>query len=155
MTSLYLQERPASKVLVLPLQGDVSEMLAHMSRPKDNHEAEPIGVLLARFRSRAGISQSELAARSRLSDGMIGNVERGHRNLSPATLERVAAALELTADERAAIFAARERKAHLDPQAQPEDELLEHLVAQVAENTEVIRDLAQLIRDRMLPPEEP
>lgn len=47
----------------------------------------------------AGLSQEELARRAGLHRTYVGAVERGERNLTIGTLERVAVALEATVVE--------------------------------------------------------
>lgn len=74
-------------------------------------DSAPIGVLVRHLRERTGMSQRELALASGVSDGMIGNVERGTRNLGHATVDAVAKALRLSRRERAALVTARDRYA--------------------------------------------
>jgi predicted ATPase/DNA-binding NarL/FixJ family response regulator/transcriptional regulator with XRE-family HTH domain len=64
------------------------------------------GALLQQYRLAAGFSQEELAERARLSRRGISDLERGQRRLPhPATVRRLADALNLTAPERAALLA--------------------------------------------------
>jgi transcriptional regulator with XRE-family HTH domain len=66
-----------------------------------------VGEQLRRFRLSAGLSQEELAARSGLSARTIGNLERGcSRWPYPATLNRLADALELGDEVRAEFMGA-------------------------------------------------
>lgn len=50
---------------------------------------------LRMLRERAGFSQEELAYRAGLHRTYIGSVERGHRNVSLRTIERIAKALDV------------------------------------------------------------
>ncbi len=50
------------------------------------------GALLLEARNRAGLTQSELAARAETSQSAIARIERGHASPTVATLERLLAA---------------------------------------------------------------
>ena len=64
------------------------------------------GILLQQYRAAAGLSQEELAARARLSRRGISDLERGQRRLPhPATVRRLAGALNLDDAERASFVA--------------------------------------------------
>ena len=66
----------------------------------------PFGILLQQYRAAAGLSQEELAARARLSRRGISDLERGQRRLPhPATVRRLAGALNLDDAERASFVA--------------------------------------------------
>ncbi|MDQ6675510.1 MAG: helix-turn-helix domain-containing protein [Chloroflexota bacterium] len=68
---------------------------------------ELFGALLQRHRLRAGFSQDELATRAELSRRGITDLERGARGwLRPATVRRLADALELPEPERAGLLVA-------------------------------------------------
>jgi transcriptional regulator with XRE-family HTH domain/tetratricopeptide (TPR) repeat protein len=69
------------------------------------------GRLLRRYRSAAGLTQEELAARAGYSADYIGKLERGQRDLPAAAAGHLAAVLGLGDEERAALVAARERAA--------------------------------------------
>lgn len=56
---------------------------------------EAIGSAVAKRRSELGLSQEELAERAEVHRTYISDVERGTRNLSVLTLDRIANALEL------------------------------------------------------------
>ncbi len=74
-----------------------------MSRGQD----APFGTLLRRLREAAGLTQEELAERAGLTAKAISALERGARNHPyPHTVRSLAAALELSEDERAALSAA-------------------------------------------------
>src|SRR6185436_3792025 len=65
------------------------------------------GQLLQEFRAAAGLTQPELAELADLSDRGISDLERGVRHRPhAATVRQLAAALQLDADERAALTAA-------------------------------------------------
>lgn len=67
----------------------------------------PFGILLRRYRERAGLSQDELAERSGLTGQAIGMLERGDRlHPYPATVRQLADALELSEQNRTALLAA-------------------------------------------------
>lgn len=71
--------------------------------------AEAFGELLRRYRAAAGLSQVELAARAGLSRRAISDLERGRRRRPyPATVRRLADALQVEAAERSALLAARQ-----------------------------------------------
>jgi transcriptional regulator with XRE-family HTH domain len=72
-----------------------------------------VGTLLRRFREAAGLSQEELAERAGLSARGVSDLERGlRRSPYPATLRRLALALELPPEDRALLLAA----AHAAPE---------------------------------------
>lgn len=78
----------------------------------DDLDMAPIGPLLRYFRKRADWSQRALADAAGLSDGLIGNVERGTRNLGVETVEAVAEALHLSEQDHDRLVAARKRYAN-------------------------------------------
>jgi predicted ATPase/transcriptional regulator with XRE-family HTH domain len=66
-----------------------------------------LGLVLKRYRAAAGLSQEGLAARAGLSTRAISDLERGlHRAPHGDTLDRLAAALALSAQQRAVLLAA-------------------------------------------------
>jgi predicted ATPase/DNA-binding CsgD family transcriptional regulator/transcriptional regulator with XRE-family HTH domain len=96
----------------------------------------PFGVLLQQYRAAAGLSQEELAERTGLSRRGISDLERGARRLPhPATVRRLAEALNLAEAERAAWLAmpraAALAKASLPLQAPTSDRHLVNLALDV------------------------
>jgi predicted ATPase/DNA-binding XRE family transcriptional regulator len=77
------------------------------------------GVLLRRFRSRAGLTQEELAERAGISARAVSDLERGLRSRPyPETVRLLAGALELAEHDRAALLAAaRPEAATTEPQS--------------------------------------
>jgi transcriptional regulator with XRE-family HTH domain len=75
----------------------------------------PFGDLLRQYRLAAGLTQEVLAEKAGLSVPGISDLERGVRRIPRRdTIERLAAALQLTAQERAALAgAARAARARL------------------------------------------
>jgi predicted ATPase/transcriptional regulator with XRE-family HTH domain len=72
----------------------------------DGDERRSFGELLRRYRSAAGLSQEELAARAGLTAKAIGALERGERrHPHPQTVRALAAALQLAPAERGALLA--------------------------------------------------
>ena len=66
---------------------------------------KPFRVLLQQYRAAAGLSQAELAERASLSRRGISDLERGaRRSPQPATVRRLAEALNLADPERAALL---------------------------------------------------
>ena len=51
------------------------------------------------MRRSRGWSQDDLAAKSRISRGLLGEIERGHKNFALATLLSIAEGLETTVAE--------------------------------------------------------
>src|SRR5262249_41920393 len=77
-----------------------------MKRAKDR-EPTPFGTLLKRHRMAAGLSQEALAARASLSARAVSDLERGiSRAPRYDTLDLLTRAMDLSADQRAALFAA-------------------------------------------------
>jgi transcriptional regulator with XRE-family HTH domain len=75
------------------------------------------GALLRQFRAAAGMSQVVLAERAGLSRRGIADLERGARNFPYGdTIRRLADALNLQPDERAALLAAGNREASPGPE---------------------------------------
>ena len=71
----------------------------------------PFGAQLRRLREAASLTQEELAARAGLTAKGISDLERGARQRPyPHTVRSLADALELSEDERAALFAAVPRR---------------------------------------------
>jgi predicted ATPase/transcriptional regulator with XRE-family HTH domain len=71
------------------------------------------GPLLRRFRIEAGLTQEQLAERAHLSARGLAYLERGIRHPYPDTLRRLADALALTPEQRAALVrAAQSARAH-------------------------------------------
>ena len=76
------------------------------------------GERLRRLREAAGLTQEELAQRSRLTPDAIGVLERGQRRRPyPATVRALADALGLPAGERAALLASVPRRGAAAPPA--------------------------------------
>ncbi len=72
------------------------------------------GPLLRRFRREAGLTQEQLAERAQLSARGLGYLEQGTRHPYPETLRRLADALALAPEHRAAFMdAARVAHAHV------------------------------------------
>ena len=62
----------------------------------NNDIRKPFGVSVRVWRSRLGISQEELAERAELHRTYISDVERGARNVSLASIEKLARALQVS-----------------------------------------------------------
>src|SRR5579859_4491294 len=76
----------------------------------DVNERQNFGALLRSYRTRAGLSQEELAERAGLSRRGIADLERGaRRSPHPATVRRLLEALELDEESRAALLSAARR----------------------------------------------
>src|SRR3954471_16566793 len=70
----------------------------------------PLSVALRRFRTRAGLTQEELAERAGLSPDAISALERGvRRRAQPHTLRALATALALSPVEQSSFFASVQR----------------------------------------------
>src|SRR6266542_5383788 len=70
----------------------------------------PFGALLRRYRVAAGLTQEALAEQAGLSVRGLSDLERGARRLAYRdTVQRLAHALDLDQDERAALLAASRR----------------------------------------------
>src|SRR3954447_14378742 len=77
--------------------------------------------LLRNFRNRAELTQEELAERAGLSPDAVGLLERGERRRPHAdTVARLAAGLELSADERVQFAAVARRPTPLAAQTAPQ-----------------------------------
>lgn len=69
-------------------------MSARVRKPE---ESVRLGAVIRRHREKAGVSQRELAARTRLHVNYIGGIERAERNITILSLARVAEGLETAA----------------------------------------------------------
>lgn len=70
-------------------------------------EQSALNLVFKRYRAAAGLSQAQLAERSGVSIRAISDLERGlHRTPHADTLDRLAGALALSADQRAVLLAA-------------------------------------------------
>ena len=87
----------------------------------DSAPAGPgFGELLRRYRLVAGVTQQELSERAGISLRAISDLERGVRRAPyPATVRRLADALRLSAEARAALAAAGRRGAAAAPKRPP------------------------------------
>src|SRR5690349_7975898 len=69
-----------------------------------------VGTLVRRYRRAAGLTQEALAERAQVSVPTVSALERGVSQLPhPDTLDRIAEALQLSAEDRAALHDARRR----------------------------------------------
>jgi predicted ATPase/DNA-binding XRE family transcriptional regulator len=85
------------------------------SEPSDTMQRGELsfGVRLRQLRAAAGLTQEELASRSGLTAKAISVLERGERQRPyPHTVRALAQALDLSDDERAALFAAVPTRGH-------------------------------------------
>ncbi|MGA4497893.1 helix-turn-helix domain-containing protein [Bacillus bombysepticus] len=58
-----------------------------------------VGENIRFLRKKRGLTQEELAERINLQQAYIGGVERGERNISMLTLQKIAAGLEISPDK--------------------------------------------------------
>ena len=80
----------------------------------------PFGTRLRRLREAAGLTQEELALRSGVSAKAISTLERGERKRPyPHTIRSLADALELSENERAALFVAVPKRGSVDAPVGP------------------------------------
>jgi predicted ATPase/DNA-binding XRE family transcriptional regulator len=80
----------------------------------------PFGTRLRRLREAAGLTQEELALRSGVSAKAISTLERGERKRPyPHTIRSLADALDLSENERAALFVAVPKRASVDAPVGP------------------------------------
>ncbi len=118
-----------------------------MSRGLDT----PFGARLRQLREAAGLTQEELAQRAGLTARGISDLERGARNRPyPHTVRSLADALELTEDERAALFATvskRDSGGRSAPAAVPEPALLVPPTPLVGREQE-LREIRELLLGR-------
>ena len=108
----------------------------------------PFGARLRRLREAAGLTQEELAEKAGLTARGISDLERGARNRPyPHTVRSLADALELTEDERAALFAAvPKRGGRPTPSTVPESALLVPPTQLVGREQE-LREIRELLLD--------
>lgn len=74
-----------------------------MPMPSPKHALDPalvaLGSAIRSSRQVVGISQEELARRSKVDRSYMGSIERGMQNLSVMTLVQIAAAIGISAAE--------------------------------------------------------
>lgn len=58
-----------------------------------------VGARIKTLRTKRGLSQVELAEKAKSQDTYIGEIERGHRNISLKMLAKIADALEVSVDD--------------------------------------------------------
>ena len=63
-----------------------------------------MNILLKKMREEKGLTIKQLAEKSGVGNGTIGDIERGANKARPATLEKIAKALELTQQEKKDLF---------------------------------------------------
>lgn len=63
-----------------------------------------LSLLLKKYRESRNLSIKQLAELAGVGNGTIGEIERGKNKSRPATLEKIAKALNLTSEERQALF---------------------------------------------------
>lgn len=63
------------------------------------NEAKKLGENLRRIRSKAGISQSDVAKSLGVSRGFVSDIENGKRNPTLATIARIAKAINVETEE--------------------------------------------------------
>src|SRR5918912_773766 len=116
----------------------------------DADDHRPFGELLRRYRSAAGVSQEELAQRAGITARAIGALERGERRQPwPDTVRRLASALGLPEDARAAFLAAVSRQPVATPLTTPEWRLPAPLTSLVGRRREVA-DVRRLLAEARL-----
>lgn len=64
-----------------------------------NSTAKAVGSRIRTFRLHLGMTQEELAEKAELHNTYIGQVERGEKNLTIASMEKILSALGLTFEE--------------------------------------------------------
>lgn len=116
-------------------------------------EPGPFGALLRKHRAAAGYSQEELAERAGVSRRGIADLERGARRLPhPATVRRLADALDLSPNERAALHYAAVSNRQLPDAANDSNsagpvsthELMNNLPAQISSFIGREQELAEI-----------
>src|SRR5262249_23138168 len=87
--------------------------MGNTPRATANHTSGPIvGDVLRQLRRAAGLTQEELAAHANLSPRGLSDLERGvNRHPRRETLLALAAAFDLSEEERERLFAAARRRA--------------------------------------------
>ena len=63
-----------------------------------------LSLILKKYRESRNLSIKQLAELAGVGNGTIGEIERGKNKSKPSTLEKIAKALKLTAEEREVLF---------------------------------------------------
>lgn len=63
-----------------------------------------LGIILKKLREEKGMSQQELAEKANVGKGTVGDIERGAKNSTPKTLEKISKALNLDEKGREELF---------------------------------------------------
>ncbi|HYL27435.1 MAG TPA: helix-turn-helix domain-containing protein, partial [Candidatus Nitrosotalea sp.] len=116
--------------------------------PDDAVESTDLATLLKAYRAKAGLSQQMLADRALISVQAVSALERGYRKVPyQKTLERIADALSLPADARAALelSARRARGSRLAEQMSPAANNLPRQLTSFLGRDEVVKELADLL----------
>ena len=105
-----------------------------------------IGQRIRTYRLKAGLTQEALAERADVHPTYIGQVERGEKNLTLVTLEKILLALNVSFSE---IFM------HIAPSSSPDDiaDMCYELINQMSPSQQrhiyhIIQEVSELARDR-------
>lgn len=71
---------------------------------------EKVGERIRRLRKEKGLSQEQLAERSGLHTNYVGQVERGEKNLTLETLEKIVSGLDVSLEELFRFLGPMERR---------------------------------------------
>jgi len=121
--------------------------------PDEAVESTDLATLLKTYRAKAGLSQQMLADRALISVQAVSALERGYRKVPyQKTLERIADALSLPADARAALelSARRARGSRLAEQMTPAAHNLPRQLTSFLGRDEVVKELADLVEQAPL-----
>lgn len=99
-----------------------------------------LGNRIRELRKKKGLTISQLAEKTNLSDNFIGSIERGIRSPAIKTLEKIALALEVKVKD---LFHFPDVKARLREKAL--NELILYLRDKKAEDIELISKIAELV----------
>lgn len=86
------------KGFVLPSIRSIRKIASALNVPLKNLLAAPtsLGARLAKIREEQGLNQSQLARKAGVSPGLIGQIEKGRIQPSLKTVEKIAAALDIS-----------------------------------------------------------
>ncbi|ANB56834.1 helix-turn-helix family protein [Anoxybacillus sp. B7M1] len=99
-----------------------------------------IGERIRKFRKEKGLSQEELAHMANLHTTYIGQLERGEKNATLGSIEKVANALDISLEE---LF--RSIHSHSDSQVYTLSQIITHLQAMSVKDQKTILKLLEIL----------
>lgn len=95
-----IKEAEQKKIIEMIELEKMPESLKRMKETTENINNTQLSVILKKLRESRGLSQADLSEQSNVSAGTIGDIETGRIKSTIKTINKLAAALNLTSDEK-------------------------------------------------------